>query len=126
MVKFGVSHHKPGVKTIVSEVKTFQTNNKPPTKGEKKSQTCISDHITEKWCTLVFGDLQESCVQLHLTPKTETLIFLPSIRFWFPKPLETKTPQLELKKRSATTNVSVKPEHDTAIDFWLLQRTNGL
>ena len=65
MVKIGVSHHKPGVKTVVSEVKTFQTNNKPPTKGEKVTDLHFGSYIREKWCTLIFGELQEKCVQLH-------------------------------------------------------------
>ena len=48
MVKIGVSHHKPGVKTVVSEVKTFQTNNKPPTKGEKVTDLHFGSYIREK------------------------------------------------------------------------------
>ena len=64
MVNIWVSQHKPGVKTVVSEVKTFQTNNKPPTKGEKVTDLHFGSCIREKWCTLIFGDLQEKCVQL--------------------------------------------------------------
>ena len=65
MVKLCASHHKPEVKTVVSEGKTFQTNNKPPRKGEKVTDLHFGSYIREKLCTLTFGDLQEKCVQLH-------------------------------------------------------------
>ena len=108
MVKFGASHHKPGVKTVVREGKTFQTNNKPPRKGENVTDLHFGSYIGRE---VVYTDIWRLARKMcPATPKPKVLNFRPSARFGFPKTLGTRNTSVEVEKRSETTNLSFKPE----------------
>ena len=95
MVKFGASHHKPGVKTVVREGKTFQTNNKPPRKGENVTDLHFGSYIGRE---VVYTDIWRLARKMcPATPKPKQPYFSHRPGFGFQSLWKPETPQSQLK-----------------------------